>query len=204
VTLSAAPYVGSGFSRTSQAVVQGLGDGLTLRHLHGAGEDCTNAEESRGPWRRWFHHCTFYGFALCFASTSVAAIYHVLFGWRAPYAYTSLPVVLGTAGGLGLLVGPAGLFAVRQRRDPALMDAAQSGLDTSLIAMLFLTSATGLLLLVLRGSRLMPALLVGHLGFVLALFLMLPYGKFVHGIHRLTALVTFARETAESHVQPGQ
>jgi citrate/tricarballylate utilization protein len=60
--------------------------------------------------------------------------------------------------------------------------------------MLFLTSATGLLLLVLRDSRMMPAILVGHLGFVLALFLMLPYGKLVHGIHRLTALVKFAHE----------
>ena len=171
-----------------------LGDALTLRHLHGAGEDCTDAEEMRGPWRRRFHHCTFYGFALCFASTTVAAVYHVIFGWQAPYAYTSLPVVLGTAGGIGLLVGPAGLFAMRGSRDPALGDPAQHGLEISFIAMLFLTSATGLLLLMLRESAAMPALLVGHLAFVLALFLMLPYGKFVHGIHRMTALVTFAKE----------
>src|SRR5262249_2518963 len=53
-------------------------DALTLRHLHGGGEDCTSAEESRGPWRRRFHHATFYGFVLCFASTTVAAIYHVV------------------------------------------------------------------------------------------------------------------------------
>ncbi len=124
----------------------------------------------------------------------MAAVYHVLFGWRAPYAYTSLPVVLGTIGGLGLLIGPAGLFAMKGVRDPALGDPAQRGLDTSFIAMLFLTSATGLLLLVFRATSVMPALLVGHLGFVLALFLMLPYGKFVHGLHRMTALVTFARE----------
>jgi citrate/tricarballylate utilization protein len=179
---------------TYRAAGTALGDALTLRHFHGAGEDCTNAEESRGPWRRWFHHCTFYGFALCFASTTVAAIYHVVFGWRAPYPYTSVPVILGTAGGLGLLIGPSGLFALRGRRDPALGDPAQRSLDTSLIAMLFLTSATGLLLMGLRGSGLMPALLVVHLGFVLALFLMLPYGKFVHGIHRVTALVRFANE----------
>jgi citrate/tricarballylate utilization protein len=30
-----------------------------------------------------------------------------------------------------------------------------------------------------------------HLGVVLALFLMLPYGKFVHGIYRFAALVRF-------------
>ena len=55
--------------------------------------------------------------------------------------------------------------------------------------MLFMTSATGLLLLALRGEPLMPPLLVVHLGFVLGLFLTLPYGKFVHGIYRTAALL---------------
>ena len=55
---------------------------LTLRHLHTTGVDCTTDEEARTPWRRWFHHCTFYGFLLCFASTSVAAVYHTVFGWQ--------------------------------------------------------------------------------------------------------------------------
>ena len=57
-------------------------DALTLRHLHGAGRDCTSNLEMRLPWRRWFHHCTFYGFLLCMASTTVAAIYHSVFGVR--------------------------------------------------------------------------------------------------------------------------
>ena len=105
----------SGFSRTWLT----LRDSLTLRHLHTSGADCVSMEEERAPWRRWFHHCTFYGFLLCFASTSVAAIYHGVFGWRAPYGYTSLPVVLGTLGGVGLLVGSTGLWILAPgRRDP--------------------------------------------------------------------------------------
>ena len=174
---------------------QGLWDALTLRHLHGDGVDCTSAEEQRSPWRRWFHHLTLYGFALCFASTSVAALYHVVFGWRAPYSYGSLPVVLGTLGGTGLLVGPVGLFALRRRRDRALVDPAQDGLDESFIVMLFMTSATGLLLLAFRVQPVMPFLLVVHLGFVLGLFLTLPYGKFVHGLYRTAALLKYAAET---------
>ena len=172
----------------------GLRDALTLRHLHGSGADCTDSEEQRSPWRRRFHHCTMYGFLLCFASTSVAALYHVVFGWRAPYGYASLPVVLGTLGGAGLLIGPAGLFAVRRRRDPALTDPAQDGLDAAFILMLFMTSATGLLLLALRGQPAMTLLLVVHLGFVLGLFLTLPYGKFVHGLYRTAALLKYASE----------
>jgi len=187
-------FRGPGGPERAARQLRGVRDALTLRHLHTAGTDCTTDVEVRAPWRRYFHHCTFYGFVLCLASTTVAAIYHVVFGWRAPYGYGSLPVVLGTVGGAGLLVGPLGLLAERRRRDPDLGDPAQAGLDVSFIVMLVLTSATGLLLLALRSRPSMPALLVVHLGFVLGLFVTLPYGKFVHGLYRLAALFRFSTE----------
>ncbi len=183
---------GSGrYTRIAHAVR----DALTLRHLHATGQDCTSGIERRTPWRRYFHHLTYYGFALCFASTTVAAVYHVFLGWLAPYAYTSVPVVLGTAGGVGLTIGPIGLLVERGRRDSALGDPAQRGLDVSFIVMLLMTSITGLLLLALRHEPIMPALLMIHLGFVLALFLTLPYGKFVHGLYRSAALLKFSAES---------
>ncbi len=172
---------------------QTIRDVLTLRHLHATGEDCVTGEEARTPWRRWFHHATFYGFMLCFAATSVAALYHTV-GWPAPYAYTSLPVVLGSVGGIGLLVGPAGLLLQRRRRDRALTTPAHERLDRSFIVLLLLTSLTGLLLLVLRHRAVMGVLLIVHLGIVLALFLTLPYGKFVHGFYRTVALLKYAKE----------
>jgi citrate/tricarballylate utilization protein len=171
-----------------------LRDVLTLRNLHAHGTDCTHGEEARSPWRRRFHHCTFYGFLLCFASTSVAAVYHSFFGWEAPYAYTSVPVVLGTIGGIGLIVGPAGLSWIGHRRDPAAGDPAQRPGDRAFLLLLLLTSATGLALLAWRATPAMPALLVVHLGVVLALFVTLPYGKFVHGVYRTAALVRHRAE----------
>ncbi len=62
--------------------------------------------------------------------------------------------------------------------------------------MLFATSLTGLLLLALRDTREMGMLLRIHLGVVLALFLTMPYGKFVHGAYRFAALIRYAFETA--------
>ena len=187
---------GSGIrGQGSRAAQSAARDALTLKHLHATGEDCVDAEETRRPWRRWMHHCTFYGFLLCFASTSVAAVYHLVFGWIAPHAYTSIPVVLGTLGGLGLLIGPAGLWLVDRVRDPALTHPSQASLDAPFLAMLFLTSLTGLALLVLREGTGMSTLLVVHLAFVLAFFVMLPYGKFVHGIYRAAALVKFRKES---------
>jgi citrate/tricarballylate utilization protein len=171
-----------------------LKDALRLTYLHGDGHGCTYPQEHRSLARWWFHHLTFYGFLLCFASTSVAAIYHYVFGWRAPYGYFSLPVTLGTLGGFGLLAGPAGLFWLKQRGDVATRDPQQDGMDLAFIALLFSTSATGLLLLALRETSSMPVLLAIHLAAVCALFLTLPYGKFVHGIYRLAALLRYALE----------
>jgi citrate/tricarballylate utilization protein len=176
------------------ALKQAINDALRLTYLHGNGHGCTYPQEHRSLARWWFHHFTFYGFLLCLASTSVAAIYHYAFGWRAPYGYFSLPVMLGTLGGIGLLAGPAGLFWLKQRGDFATRDPQQDGMDLAFIVLLFFTSATGLLLLALRETSGMPVLLAVHLATVVALFLTLPYGKFVHGIYRLAALVRYALE----------
>jgi citrate/tricarballylate utilization protein len=102
--------------------------------------------------------------------------------------------VLGTVGGVGMLIGTAGLLAAKLRRDPAMIDGPRLGMDVAFIAILFLTSLTGLLLLVLRETAAMGLLLALHLGVVFAFFITLPYSKFVHGIYRWAALVRFAKE----------
>ena len=166
-------------------------DAAGLRYLDGGGDGCTYPDEKPSFARRRFHHFTFYGFMLCFAATSVATIYHYAFGIRAPYPFSSLPVILGTLGGVGLVIGPAGLLWLKHVRDPQLSDRSQTGMDVAFIALLFITGATGLALLFARETRAMGVMLVLHLGAVLALFVTLPYGKFVHALYRFAALVRF-------------
>ena len=171
-----------------------LGAAATLRNLSGGGFGCNDRNESYSGVRRWLHHAMFYGFVACFAATCVATVYHHVLGWVAPYPLFSVPVVLGTAGGFGLLVGTTGLLIVKIVRDPVPGARELRGVDVALLLLLLAVAATGLLLLALRDSAAMGTLLAIHLGFVLALFLVLPYGKFVHGIYRLGALVHYAAE----------
>jgi citrate/tricarballylate utilization protein len=177
------------------AVAEATHDALRLKYLDGGhGEGCHNEDDAWTQQRRVFHHFTFYGFLLCFAATSVATLYHYLFGWVAPYDLPSLPKLLGAVGGLSLLIGTAGLFRLNLRRHPQHGDAAQKPMDRGFIALLFFTSLTGLALWGARGTAAMPATLALHLGCVMALFLTLPYGKFAHGIFRGAALLKWGME----------
>ncbi|GAA4159150.1 tricarballylate utilization 4Fe-4S protein TcuB [Shinella granuli] len=179
----------------ANAVGEATRSALTLRYLDGGhGDGCNNEDDAFTLWRRRFHHLTFYGFMLCFASTSVATLYHYIFGLEAPYRISSLPVVLGTFGGIGLLIGPAGLFWLNMRRNPLQIDERQKTMDRGFIALLFSISLTGLILLAWRDSSAMPLLLAVHLGFVMGLFMTLPYGKFAHGIFRCAALLKYSIE----------
>jgi citrate/tricarballylate utilization protein len=179
----------------ASARLEATHDALTLKYLGGGhGEGCNNADDAWTQWRKRFHHFTMYGFALCFASTSVATLYHYLLGLKAPYAFSSLPVILGTLGGIGLLIGPAGLFWLKTQRHPQHGDAAQNPMDYGFIALLFFTSLTGLALMLWRDTGVMALLLAVHLGVVMALFLTMPYGKMAHGFYRCAALLKYAIE----------
>jgi citrate/tricarballylate utilization protein len=180
---------------SGEAIGEAAHDVLSLRYLGGGhGKGCNEADDAFTLARRRFHHLTFYGFMLCFAATCVATLYHYLLKLEAPYALTSLPVLLGTAGGIGLLAGPAGLLWLNLRRNPQHGDTAQRPMDRGFIALLLLTSVSGLALLALRDSSMMSLLLAVHLGVVMALFLTLPYGKFAHGIYRSAALLKWSVE----------
>src|SRR6201990_3155481 len=131
------------------SIWQAVRDAGELRYLDGGGVGCFNEDERPTDRRRIFHHLTFYGFLLCFAATCVGTLYHYLLARQAPYAWWDLPVVLGTLGGVGLLIGPIGLRVAKATRDPVLSDQTRMGMDVAFIVMLLLTSLTGLALLLL-------------------------------------------------------
>jgi citrate/tricarballylate utilization protein len=176
---------------------QAVKDASTLRYLDGGGSGCFNRDDRTKDSRRFYHHCTFYGFMLCFAATSVATLYHYALGREAPYLWYDLPVLLGIGGGLGLIVGPLGLFLAKRRRDVSIIDIRRIGMDVAFLTMLFSTSVTGLALLLLRDTPAMGVLLAVHLGVVFSLFITMPYGKFVHGLYRFAALVRYAKECGD-------
>jgi citrate/tricarballylate utilization protein len=169
-------------------------DALRLKYLDGGGHGCNYPDDRFSMVRRWFHHLVFYGFMLCFAATTIAAIYDHFLQRSAPYPFWSWPVMLGTVGGLALLIGTSGLLYLKRQMDMAPATPQSLGLDVGFLALLFLTSLTGLLLLILRETPAMGIMLAIHLGVTGGLFITMPYGKFVHAIYRYLALIRNAIE----------
>jgi citrate/tricarballylate utilization protein len=170
-----------------------------LKYLDGGGGGCNYPADRFSMARRWFHHMVFYGFMFCFASTSVAMIYDHFLHWSAPYPFLSWPVLLGTLGGVSLLIGTGGLLYLKAKMDAAPATSQAYGMDVGFLVLLFLTSLTGLLLMILRETSAMGLLLSVHLGLVAGLFITMPYGKFLHAVYRYAALIRNAIEQAREN-----
>lgn len=182
-------------SASTKELAEATRHAATLKYLDGGHQDgCNNADDAFTLYRRRMHHFTFYGFLLCFASTSVATLEHYWLGIQAPYDLNTLPKILGVLGGISLLLGSIGLCYLNLTRHKEHGDLKQKSMDLGFIALLILVSSTGLLLWLGGHSQALPILLASHLASVMALFLTLPYGKFAHGIYRTAALIRYSVE----------
>jgi citrate/tricarballylate utilization protein len=181
------------------AVAIALWDVLTLKNLGGGGNGCNDNSEAFSMRRRYLHHAMFYGFLLCFAATTTGFIYHSFLGWPAPYAFISVPVVLGTVGGILMVIGTIGLLAMKFVDDPMPNVRRLLGGDVALLMLLAMIAITGLVLLTVRATAAMGLAMAIHLGFILAFFLVLPYSKMVHGVYRSAALL---RRAIERNMKP--
>lgn len=185
-----------------RAFLRATQDAFGLRYLAGGGDGCNYPDAEFSHSRRWFHHVVFYGFLLDLASTTVAAFYDHFLRRVAPYPFLSWPVVLGTIGGAMLLIGASGLLYLKWRSDKQPAERRMVSMDVAFLALLLLTSLTGLLLLALRETPAMGTLLAIHLGVVAALFITLPYGKFAHLFYRYAALIRNSVEERATDAAP--
>ncbi len=137
---------------SASSFMQAFKDAAGLRYLGGGGHGCNDKDGSFSTSRRHMHHALAYGFLLCFAATSVGAFYDLVLGWQAPYPFFSLPVLLGTVGGVLMAIGAAGLFWLKLAGDQEPQARKLLGADAGLILLLLLIAVTGLALLGLRGT----------------------------------------------------
>ena len=178
-------------------LARALSGALTLRNQRGGGGDCYYPDDEQpSSLRRRLHHAVAGGFALCLLSTIAAGVLQDILGSDPPYPLLSVPVVSGTLGGAGLVVGCLGLLELKRRSSPVTSYAAMTVKDYGLLAALSLLGATGIIVLATRDTAAYPIAFLVHLAAVLLAFITWPYGKFVHLVYRFLALVRDEQEIA--------
>ncbi|MGX7678636.1 tricarballylate utilization 4Fe-4S protein TcuB [Jatrophihabitans sp. DSM 45814] len=175
---------------SARAVGQAIWYAATLRYLRGGGVDCYYPEDDKpSPVRRWLHSLLAYGFALCLVSTIAAGIEQDILGIDPPYSWLSVPVLAGTIGGFGLVLGGGGLIYLKSKSSTVTSVAAMTVKDYGLLAALTFLGASGLATLFTRETSAYGIVLLIHLAAVIQAFAMAPYSKFIHVIFRFEALV---------------
>ncbi len=182
--------------RSPSAWASAVRDAASLRWLRGGGGDCYFPREERpSPLRRRLHHLVAYGFLTTFAATVSAAVMEYLLGELPPYDFLSVPVLLGTVGGVAVSAGGAAFLWLNSRDAPELSAGQSRSLDQAFLVVLIVVSITGIaLMIVQQGSGFPHTLLLVHLATVLAFFCLLPYTKLVHAVYRFGALLRWARD----------
>jgi citrate/tricarballylate utilization protein len=166
-----------------RALTTALGAAARLKYLRAGGAECNYPGDDPSPARRRLHAAVAGGFALCFAATVAAAFLQDVLGVPAPYPLLSAPVILGTAGGVSMLAGCAGLILLKRRSSPA------SGVaDYGLLIGLGLLALTGLLTLLLRATPGYGLILTVHLATIVVCFVFAPYTTVVHAGYRFLAI----------------
>lgn len=169
--------------------VRALSDGATLRYMRGGAEGCYVRENHASSERRILHYLVSYGFLLCFVATIGAAVEQDIFAINPPLAYLSLPVISGTLGGIGLVLGSLGLLRLKRTQDSLATDGPMTATDRYFLIALLILGATGGATLLSRSSSIYGFVLAVHLAVVWSCLILAPSTKFVHFIYRLLALV---------------
>ena len=171
----------------------------SLEYLRGGGAECPYPGDHPSPARRRLHAAVAWGFATCFAATVAAAFLQDVLGVAPPYPLLSVPVILGTAGGISMLAGCAGLMTLKRRSDSP-----PGAADYGLILGLGLLALTGMLTLVFRDTPAYGLILITHLATIVVCFAVAPYTGIVHAGFRFLAIVADVMEQVQQVQQVQQ
>jgi quinone-modifying oxidoreductase subunit QmoC len=140
--------------------------------------------------RKWGHFLFMWGFIGAFITTGLVVIWYYGFGTELPFALDHPWKILGNISAVLLVVGGAALLINRLK--PESTAGTSTAFDNFFLFLILSVAATGVLTEAarefLQNTELACFAYLVHLGFILCLFITLPYCKFAHFVYRTLAM----------------
>ena len=159
------------------AILGGLSDAFGHENFKGGGAGCTYPDSKIRNFRLIFHPMVLFGFLIALVSISFYPAFGLLF--RMVY-------LLGSA---MMFFGSAGLMYGRTRSDRTGENPEMRKIDLPFTILLNLGGLTGIILVVFYGSGFDWSVFLIHDALIFTLFLLAPFGKFIHPVFRILALI---------------
>lgn len=170
------------------AIFGGLSDAFGHENFKGGGAGCTYPDSRRKSFRLIFHPMVLFGFLIALVSISFYPAFGLPF--RILYLLGSAMMFFGSA---GLMYGRT--LSDRTRETPGMIR-----IDFPFTLLLNLGGLTGIVLVVFYGSGFDWSVFLIHDALIFTLFLLAPFGKFIHPLFRILALV---KNRAERNIDDG-
>ncbi len=158
-------------------VLQGLYDAFSHRNFRGGGAGCNFPEKNSRSFRLIFHPMVLFGFLAALISISFYPDTSPVFAYS--YLAGSLLMFLGSS---ALIMGK-----IVSWKDTEVKG--MTGIDFPFSILLSLSGVTGVLLIVFLGTGHDWIIFAIHDALILSLFLLAPFGKFIHPVFRVLALI---------------
>ena len=164
---------------TPHSIVSALYDTFSHKYFKGGGAGCSYPQDNSGKFRLIFHPMVFFGFIIDLIAIS-------FYGHLDIYL-----IIVYMAGSLLMSIGAISLLLAKLYSNRELANKQLLYMDYPFTTIMFLTGITGFIFPIISGYDIFSLIFMFHLCFIATIFLIAPFGKFIHPVYRFLSILKY-------------
>ena len=179
--------INDGKHMNSMGIFKAIYDAINHKNFWGGGTGCKIPSENNKYERPVAHMMVFFGFIIALISV---LFYPGIISGYAGYAYF--------IGSILLFAGSIGMIHIHMVDTKGLRSEKQSAIDYPFTVLLFFVGFTGILIPISVKTYIFNLNFLIHDVFILTLFILAPFSKFIHPLFRFLSLIKYRIDTGSS------
>jgi citrate/tricarballylate utilization protein len=160
-------------------ILLALSDSFGHKYFKGGGAGCNYPEDNSGKFRLIFHPMIFFGFIIDLIAIAFYGNLNIYI------------IIIYMVGSLLISIGSIALLFAKFYSNKKLASKQLLTMDYPFTIIMLLTGITGLIFPVFSGYSIFSITFMIHIALISAIFLMAPFGKFIHPVFRFLSLIKY-------------